>query len=169
MKTLMIDYQILPISEGHIEGFCSAVDSVAKEHEYLAFLEGPPLEMSRAFVLENLHGDWPHFIAIHDNRVIGWCDITSLHRDVYAHVGSLGIGVLASYRGHGIGKALIQSALEKAKSRGLTRVELTVREKNYSAIRLYEKFGFVKEGLHRNAIRVCNKYENQISMALLYE
>jgi energy-coupling factor transporter transmembrane protein EcfT len=39
------NYQILPITEEHIKSFRAAVDSVAREHKYLAFLEGPPLEM----------------------------------------------------------------------------------------------------------------------------
>jgi RimJ/RimL family protein N-acetyltransferase len=68
-----------------------------------------------------------------------------------------------------IGVALIRAALNKAKEIGLTRIELTVRENNKRAIALYEKEGFLLEGLHRNAVRIDTEYENQISMALLYE
>lgn len=165
----MSHYQIIPITEDHIEGFRAAVDSVAREHQYLAFLEGPPLKMVRSFVLDNIQGNWPHYVALVDGKVVGWCDITSLHRHAFAHSGSLGIGVLAPYRGQGIGVALIRAALNKAKAIGLTRIELTVRETNQRAIALYENEGFLIEGLHRNAVRIENKYENQISMALLYE
>lgn len=50
-------------------------------------------------------------------------------------------GALSS---QGIGKALMQDALQKAKLKGLTRIELTVREKNerashYSITRLCQK------------------------------
>lgn len=165
----MLHYQIVPITEKHIEGFCAAVDSVARERKYLAFLEGPSLEMSRAFVLESLQGNWPHFVAISEEKIVGWCDIVSLHRHVFVHSGALGIGVLSLYRGQGIGQALMCSALEKAKSIGLTRIELTVRENNKPAIALYEKFCFVVEGLHRNAVLIGIEYENLISMALLFE
>ena len=48
------NYQILPITEDHIESFRAAVDSVAREHKYLAFLEGPPMSMTRDFVLKNI-------------------------------------------------------------------------------------------------------------------
>ena len=61
----------------------------------------------------------------------------------------------------------MRAAIEKARSRGLTRIELTVREHNSRAIALYEKIGFVREGLHRNAVRIDGEYENHISMALL--
>lgn len=165
----MQNYEIITIMVEHIEGYRAAVDSVAREHKYLAFLEGPPLEMSRAFVLENIQGNWPHFVAVSEGNIVGWCDITSLHRPVFTHSGTLGIGVLASYRGQGIGEALLCTALNQAKSIGLTRIELIVREKNKPAITLYKKLGFVVEGLHRNAVRIRTEYENHISMALLFE
>jgi len=163
----MPNYQIIPITEQHIEGFRAAVDSVSREHKYLTFLEAPPLEMAREFVLENLQGNWPHFVAISDDKVIGWCDITSLHRPVFKHVGSLGIGVISVYRGQGVGEALMCTALAKAKEIGLSRIELSVRENNKRAIALYKKFGFEVEGLHRNAVCIDGQYENHISMALL--
>lgn len=165
----MQNYEIIPIREEYIESFRAAVGSVAREGKYLTFLDEPSLEMSKAFVLENLQGNWPHFIAISDGKVIGWCDISSLHRPVFAHSGTLGIGILAPYRGQGIGGKLIHTALNRAKLIGLTRIELSVRENNKPAITLYKKFGFVVEGLHKNAVRIGTEYENHISMALLFE
>jgi len=64
---------------------------------------------------------------------------------------------------------LMRKAIEKAQASGLIRIELTVRENNKPAIALYEKIGFVREGLHRNAVRIGEEYENLISMALLFE
>lgn len=157
----------MSITEGYIKGYNIAVDKVARERKYLAFLTGPSMDMSMAFVQENIKGNWPHVVAIVDNNVVGWCDISSIHRDVAEHVGSLGIGVVEGYRGIGIGEELMHVALQKAKEKGLTRIELTVRENNTRAIELYKKLGFVAEGLHRNAIKVDGKYENYISMGLL--
>jgi ribosomal protein S18 acetylase RimI-like enzyme len=163
-----MNFEIIPITEKHIEGFWSAVDSVAREREYLAFLESPPISTTKEYILENISGNWPHLIAVIDGKIIGWCDITALDRPVFAHIGSLGIGVIAPYRGKGIGKVLMKTALQKAKEKGLTRIELTVREKNTSAIALYEQLGFEKEGIHKNAVCIDGKYENHIFMALLY-
>lgn len=163
----MLNVEIIPIAEEPIEGFWSAIDSVARERKYLAFLEGPPINSTRDFVLENIKNNWPHFIAVSEGKIIGWCDISALDRPVFAHIGSLGIGVLASYRGLGIGKRLMQRSIQKAEQKGLTRIELTVREKNTSAIALYEKFGFEKEGIHKNAVCIDGKYENHVFMALL--
>ena len=100
----MKDYKIVPITEQYIESFREAVGSVAREHKYLAFLDAPSSEMAHAFVMENLKENWPHFVAICEGKVVGWCDITSLDRPVFAHAGALGVGVLASFRGQGIGE-----------------------------------------------------------------
>lgn len=164
----MTKYTIAPITQTHTASFNAAVDSVARERCYLAFLKGPSMPMTRDFVLENIRDKWPHFIALYNNIVIGWCDITSLHRDVFIHAGSLGIGVIKQYRGQGIGGTLIQTALNAAKEKGLTRIELSVRETNINAIALYNKLGFIKEGFHQNAVCIDGKYEHHISMALLF-
>lgn len=165
----MIHFNIVPITEAHIEGFWSAVDSVSRERKYLAFLEGPPINTTRDFVLNNINGNWPQVVAMSDGELVGWCDITALDRPVFAHIGSLGLGVLASYRGKGVGKALISAALQKARAKGLTRIELTVRENNKAAIALYKKFGFVAEGIHINGVCIDGRYENHIFMALLFD
>lgn len=51
MVFYMQNYEIVPIAEEHIEGFHAAVDSVAKEHQCLAFLDAPPLETTRCVCL----------------------------------------------------------------------------------------------------------------------
>ena len=163
-----MNFTIVPIEEKHIEGFWYAIDRVARERKYLAFLEGPPIHTTRRFVQENINDNWPHFVALHEDKIIGWCDITSLDRPVFAHIGSLGMGILEPYRGHGVGQSLIRIALQKAKEKGLTRIELTVRENNKPAIAPYEKYGFVAEGIHKNAVCIDGQYENHIFMALLF-
>ena len=164
-----MNYQIIPITEQYIESFRQAVGSVAREKKFLAFLDAPSKEMSEAFVLKNIKNSWPHVIAVLDDTVIGWCDITSLNRPVFSHVGSLGIGVLKDFRGHGIGKALMKTALELASQKGLTRIELTVREDNKRAFELYKKLGFKVEGIHQKSMLIDGEYHNQIFMALLFE
>ena len=130
-------YEIVPIADEHVEGFAAAIDGVARERKHIAFLEGPPVERVRAFVEGNRKRDLPHFVALVDGRVAGWCDISSLERPIFDHVGVLGMGVIAQYRGNGIGHALLRSVLETAKTRGLKRVELSVRERNVAALGLY--------------------------------
>jgi GNAT superfamily N-acetyltransferase len=48
----------------------------------------------------------------------------------------------ASARGTGLGRALVAATLERARARGCRRLELDVNERNETARRLYESFGF---------------------------
>ena len=159
---------IVPLGDEHIAGFRDAVDRVAREHRYLAMLEAPPIEDCRAYVLDMRRRGFPQYAAILDKRLVGWCDIAPVDRPVHAHCGTLGIGVIDGYRGRGLGAQLLDVTLARARRIGLTRVELGVRERNAPAIALYEKFGFVREGVRRNAVRVGAEYENVIAMALLF-
>lgn len=49
--------------------------------------------------------------------------------------------------GKGIGKALMQTALQFAINKKVVRVRLAVWEHNHRAIRFYESFGFVRSGV----------------------
>jgi ribosomal protein S18 acetylase RimI-like enzyme len=160
--------QIVPIAEEHIPGFRAAVDVVARERKYLAFLEAPPLEDVTRFVRDNIEHGSPQFVVLSAATVVGWCDvIPNRTRVIYSHCGSLGIGLLPEFRGKGIGRQLMQRAIEAAFVFGLTRIELAVRERNANAIALYKSLGFEVEGLHRNAVCIGGQYENLYSMALL--
>ena len=169
MKKIDIDaLEIVPIADGHIEAFHRTLDIVARERRYLSFLEAPPLQSTRDFILRVISQGYPQFVAMADEEVAGWCDIIPNSRPIEAHCGVLGMGLLPQFRGQGLGKRLILRTLDAARAFGLTRVELRVREDNAGAIALYRKIGFVEEGLQRNAVRLDGSYENTVTMAILF-
>jgi RimJ/RimL family protein N-acetyltransferase len=161
-------FTIKKITPKHIDGFHYAVDAVARERKYLTFLEAPPLKAMRAFVLNNIKTGNPQFVAIAEGNIIGWCDILRSEWPTHAHRGTLGMGLLPSFRGLGIGMNLIRATLDDARHKGLVRIELTVHADNERAIRLYNKVGFQKEGLMRDAVCIDGRYIDSILMALVH-
>jgi ribosomal protein S18 acetylase RimI-like enzyme len=164
----MAALEIIPMTPDHIDGFHQTLDVIARERRYLAFLEAPPLESTRAFVLDLIKRGCPQYVAVAEGAVVGWCDLTPKDRPVYAHAGVLGMGLLPPFRGRGIGTRLMTTVLNAARRAGLHRVELTVRESNTSAIALYKAMGFEVEGCFRDAVRVDGIYENVLGMARLF-
>jgi RimJ/RimL family protein N-acetyltransferase len=160
---------IAPIAESHTESYRACLDAVARERKFLALVEAPPLEQMRAFVKANVDGDAVQFVALDGDRVVGWADIFRAWQPALAHTGNLGIGVLPEFRGQGIGRALLLACLEKALERGITRVELEARVDNQNGIRLYEKAGFVREGVKRNGMRFDGVYFDTVLMSYLQE
>ncbi len=162
------EIEIIQITEARIESFYHCLDSVAKERIYLGRLEAPPFEDVCTFVLKNIARNMPHFVAVVDNTVIGWCDIHPLEKETFQHVGVLGMGIHKEYRGQGLGKKLMLKTLAKAKAKGLERIELEVYSTNTVAIHLYEQMGFELEGRKRKIRKLDGEYYDNLLMALLF-
>lgn len=159
-----------PITEADVEGFHAALDSVAREGRYLIFQTAPPVEAMRSFVRDNIGRGNPHMVARdagNGGRVVGWCDIRRKEREAQAHCGVLGMGIVEGYRDRGLGRRLITAALDAARSAGLERVELDANAENLRAIALYEKVGFVHEGIARRAVRLQGRLIDSVRMGLI--
>ena len=155
------------ITADHADSFRACLDAVAREKRFLALIEAPPLENVREFVRGNVAQDSVQFVALDGERVVGWADIFTAWQPALAHTGNLGIGVLPEYRRRGIGGELLRTCLAKARAKGITRVELEARVDNHDGIRLYEKAGFVREGLKRNGMRFDGVYYDTVLMSYL--
>ncbi|HAV40061.1 MAG: GNAT family N-acetyltransferase [Aquificota bacterium] len=62
--------------------------------------------------------------------------------------------ILPEYRNKGIGKALVQKAIEYFKSRGLDTAELWVGDKNTQALEFYKSLGFEEKDRFNYWIRM---------------
>jgi ribosomal-protein-alanine N-acetyltransferase len=72
------------------------------------------------------------------------------------------LAVHPQYHGQGLGKALLYSLLQTAADLGLERATLEVRDSNYVAISLYQKFGFKTAGKRLGYY----KYNNEDALIL---
>jgi len=164
-----MNYRIMPMAPEYIVSFREASDAVFRESQMYGFFEAPSVEEVMRFVQVIMKNKDLQFVALVDERVIGWCDVLAKPRPAMRHSGVLGIGVLRNYRGKGVGTALLQATLAAAHARGLTRIELFVRADNDGAKRLYEKVGFTIEGRLRNHMRRGDIYRDSYVMSLLYD
>ncbi|MFO1406138.1 MAG: GNAT family N-acetyltransferase [Steroidobacteraceae bacterium] len=162
-----MEVRIEPIGKRHVAGFREVLDAVARERRWLAMTEAPTLPEVRRFVLANLRNDAPQFVALEGERVVGWCDIVPRPRATMRHAGVLGMGVAASHRGRGLGSRLLETTLEAAFDRGLTRVELVVLVDNLRAVELYRRHGFETEGRCRRYLVIDGAERDAWLMARL--
>jgi ribosomal protein S18 acetylase RimI-like enzyme len=158
--------EIVPIERRHIAGFRELLDGVAGERRWLAYLEAPPADRVRSFVLNGLRNGMAQFVAVDGGRVVGWCDVNPKTHATLRHSGVLGMGVAASHRGQGVGSALLRATLAAASARGIRRIELVVRADNAAAIKLYERHGFELEGRLRDYMIVDGTAHDALAMAL---
>ncbi|MBQ0004421.1 MAG: ribosomal protein S18-alanine N-acetyltransferase [Clostridiales bacterium] len=95
-------------------------------------------------------------VASVNGDVIGYADVWCIAGEAELN----NIGVLEGYRGRHIGQALLEEAIRKS-SASCQLMNLEVRAGNNAAISLYEKLGFVRNGLRKNY------YENNGEDAVL--
>lgn len=108
-------------------------------------------------------------VAEMDGRVVGSIDI-SRKRNRLAHVASIGMAVHDDYQNIGIGTALMKAALDMTDNwLNIRRVELDVYTDNLPAVHLYEKFGFVREGVRKRLAFREGEYVDAYHMARLRE
>jgi RimJ/RimL family protein N-acetyltransferase len=105
------------------------------------------------------------FVAEAPEGVVGRLSLARDTHPASAHVADLGLMVAASHRRRGIGRALLEQAVAWAREVGIEKLELHVFPHNEPAIRLYERFGFVREGYRRNQYRRGSGYVDAILMA----
>lgn len=109
-----------------------------------------------------------HFVVVDGDRILATANIASKPRPRLAHVATIGISVLKEYWHQGIGNHLMRTMIDWAKSTGvITKINLTVRSDNQSAIALYKKFGFSYIGTFHNEMRIKDRYVDIDAMELI--
>jgi len=106
-------------------------------------------------------------IALVGDRVIGSLHFTGGARARIHHTGEFGVSVFKDYWGQGIGTAMVQELIHWSKdSKVIRKLNLRVRSDNDRAIRVYEKLGFVQEGLITREFFISEQFYDCICMGL---
>jgi RimJ/RimL family protein N-acetyltransferase len=95
------------------------------------------------------HPDAAVFVAEDDGVVVGRLSLSRDPNPASRHVADLGLMVAASHRGKGIGRLLLEEAVKWSRMSEVRKLELHVFPWNEPALRLYESFGFEREGYRK--------------------
>jgi RimJ/RimL family protein N-acetyltransferase len=103
-----------------------------------------------------------------NDQLFGTCQLYNINWVYRSAMIQIRIG--PAYQHQGVGSQAIQKLLGFAfNDLNLNRIYLDVFETNTNAIGLYEKMGFTREGLLRQAIYIDGEYRNMIIMGLTRE
>jgi putative acetyltransferase len=110
-----------------------------------------------------------NLVAVVGDRVVGMCSVhTFPNRPRRRHAGAIGMCVHDEWQGKGVGTALMGACVDLADNwLNLIRLELEVYTDNEPAIRLYERFGFEREGTLRQHAFRDGRYVDSYLMARL--
>jgi RimJ/RimL family protein N-acetyltransferase len=105
------------------------------------------------------------FVAEVRGAIVGRLSVGRDPHPASSHVADLGLMVAKGHRRRGVGRSLLQRAVEWAYGAGVSKLELHVFPHNDPALRLYETFGFRQEGYRRGHYRRGDELVDAILMA----
>lgn len=143
-------------SEEELIQFAGSIFHFPITHQQLQFYRMPP------------HRQIYKVVEAESGEIIGHGEIGNIQKENGSAVLCRLLIGEEKHRGKGYGGELVRQLLMLCfDSLKLHRVELNVYDFNAAAIACYEKQGFVKEGLMRDATRVGDKYWSTWRMSIL--
>ena len=105
------------------------------------------------------------FGAFHGEELLGIATFATERAVQKAHKGMLwGVFVRQKARSAGVGRALVEAVLAHARGR-VEQINLAVERGNLHARRLYTSLGFIEYGLEKNALKLGERYFDDVLMA----
>ncbi|UZJ78640.1 GNAT family N-acetyltransferase [Fictibacillus sp. KU28468] len=104
-------------------------------------------------------------LALSGDRICGYFSYripTPL--DSNKHVAELALAIHPDFQGQGVAQELMKAGEDWMKRLGKKKLSLRVMATNPKAIRFYEKYGFIKQGLLVNEFYIDGKYVDDIMM-----
>lgn len=144
--------------QNHPEAFSSSVE---EELEYSLEVHASRLRAVNAYT----------FGAFKEDKLVGLVTlVTEIKRKLKHRSDIFAMYVTPQVRRHGVGKQLMNAAIEKAKEiGGVEQVYLTVSSNNIAAKNLYESIGFKMIGSDPRAMKIGNTYIGEDLMALYFK
>jgi len=83
------------------------------------------------------------YIAVIDGAIAGWAVLSPVSsRCVYAGVTEVSVYIHESYRGKGVGQALLQKLINESEANNIWTLQSGIFPENTASIALHEKLGF---------------------------
>ncbi len=150
---------IRPIEENDAESLWQLMSALDSETKYI--------DRMKSAIKEAVTGDNLFLAAEADHEIVGYISAQKGILKRVKHSAYIVVGIRASYQRQGIGTSFFKQLDIWASEKGVTRLELTVMCINDTAKRLYEKNGFVVEGIKKNSMVVDGAYVDEYYMAKL--
>ena len=105
------------------------------------------------------------FVACVGDEVVGWVHLKHVDLQKLKHTAELTLGVLETYRGHGIGSRLLERGVGWADDQGLEKIYNAIPASNEEAIAFLEAHGFETEAVRENHYKLNGHYIDEVMMA----
>ncbi len=123
------------------------------------------IDEEATFINEMNEKDNMYVVIQLEDHVIGIARLIRGELEMKRHVGLFRTWLSTMGQGKGIGSRVMEYTLDWAEQHKLQKVVLTVFSKNVVAKKLYEKYGFVIEGVQKDQLCINGEFQDEVYMA----
>jgi len=143
-------------------------DGVAAEGLWVAAVPGERSALEESLALASLLTAGGLALTLEvEGAVAGQLSVARRRGPYEGHVGDLSMALGRDHRGQGLGRVMLQTAVQWSRAVGLAKLCLAVFAGNARARALYGDVGFEEEGLQRSQVQVGDRREDLVLMGLL--
>ena len=167
---------IRPIALDDVENFYHMMCRLDEETEYMMYepgerqLKANNLDDLKERIEVAVSGEDFLMVAVNDNEeIVGyiWAERGKMNR--ISHTAYIITGIRKAYHRQGIGSEFFNMIDEWAGKNGIVRLELTVECVNTGAKHLYEKNGFIVEGVRPKSMKVNGRFVDEYYMGKILD
>jgi RimJ/RimL family protein N-acetyltransferase len=150
------------------EAFWQMQSALDKETKFMMFEPDERkrnLDLIQRLIQNSLAGNNLLLVAENKEDIVGFLSAQRGVPNRMKHTAYIVIGIRKAFQGKGLGSEFFKKLDLWAKQKHITRLELTVMCPNMAAKHLYEKNGFVVEGIKKSSMLVDAEYVDEFYMA----
>jgi L-amino acid N-acyltransferase YncA len=110
----------------------------------------------------------PVIVAEVQSQVVGWGSLNSFNpRPVYNAVADISVYVERHWRGHGVGRRLLEELIALARALGYHKLVLAAFSFNKAGVALYQRLGFTPVGIYHEQGQLDGRWVDVLIMEKL--
>ncbi|MFB6123134.1 MAG: N-acetyltransferase family protein [Haloferacaceae archaeon] len=158
-------YTIRAASQPDLSGLIDVIREVAEEGTYIeAETVANLIDHEEVVLRHNEVRSRMIFVASVDDEVVGWVHLDLPEAEKLAHTAVLTVGLLAEYRGHGIGSALLERGVRWARDHDYEKLYNSIPATNEAAIGFLEAHGWETEAVRDDHYKIEGEYVDEVMM-----
>ncbi|WP_226666788.1 GNAT family N-acetyltransferase [Metabacillus litoralis] len=146
-----------------------AVEHIIRTGTYIQKEKPRSLEEEKRFIEEMNDKNNMYIVVELEKEIVGIARVIRGELDMKRHTGLFRTWLIDQVQGQGIGSEIMTYTLAWCRLNSLHKLCLTVFASNGLAQKLYERYGFIIEGIQKEQVKIGNRYDDEIFMAYFFD
>ncbi len=157
-----------PVQIEDAKQIIEAVEQIIQSGSYIQKEVPRTLDNEQNFIHKMIDLDNMYIVAEINQEIVGIARVIRGELEMKRHIGIFRTWLINTAQGKGIGSEIMKYTLKWCEIHQLHKLCLTVFASNDLAHKLYERYGFVQEGVQKEQVKINGLYDDEVFMAYFF-